>query len=354
MTICLFAALIIGMITVPAFADIPLSLYKQLERGIPINMIECSDNKTLTSSPNGRTACVYDSTAKKLESRGWVIVLQETNKIIKLDESIGFSSNDAKTDFVSQDRIIESSDDFPMTLNTVPVLIFGHPTTVIFDYPAQMRVGEINTIRLNYTFAEIDDDTGELTKKHRLPDSFEVNIGLTFPSGIEILDDDFVIINSGVTALDTPYEYTVFKSRKLVEINPSIWQQTEIQFRVNEPVNTPKDMLHTWVHAKTAHKWLKTNNGIVSVLDERPASVIGQNNKLKINQPYQEKSIFLSGESKPITEDTLPPIIDSFAEFLREHVQPTTSNMTEYLINHDGLPQSYIDELFEKYPDLNT
>ncbi len=76
---CVLALLSIVVLT-PVFAEsTPL---QQLENGTPLNEIQCSADKTLVQSQSGKPACVYENTAKKLESRGWEIVLQDLADVI--------------------------------------------------------------------------------------------------------------------------------------------------------------------------------------------------------------------------------------------------------------------------------
>ena len=71
----LLAALLIGMMIIPAYAE--SSPREQLKNGTPINQIQCSEEKTLIQSPVGKPACVFDSTLERLLVRGWSIIQVE-------------------------------------------------------------------------------------------------------------------------------------------------------------------------------------------------------------------------------------------------------------------------------------
>ena len=73
--LALFAVLFVGMMVAPAYAE--SSPREQLKDGIPINQIQCSEEKTLIQSPVGKPACVFDSTLERLLVRGWSIIQVE-------------------------------------------------------------------------------------------------------------------------------------------------------------------------------------------------------------------------------------------------------------------------------------
>ncbi len=82
MTVMVIMPLLVFVLLVPAglnihtFAesDTVLSPYKQLKQGVLLQEIQCNDEKTLLQK-NNRPACVYASTADKLEARGWSVVV---------------------------------------------------------------------------------------------------------------------------------------------------------------------------------------------------------------------------------------------------------------------------------------
>ena len=70
--LALFAVLCVGMMIIPAYAE--SSPREQLRDGIPINQIQCGEEKTLIQSTAGRPACVFDPTLERLLVRGWSII----------------------------------------------------------------------------------------------------------------------------------------------------------------------------------------------------------------------------------------------------------------------------------------
>ena len=70
----LFVVMGIGLLTMPAFADVSSSPLKQMKMGVPINEIQCTTNKILMQSPSGKPACLSENTSAKLADRGYTIV----------------------------------------------------------------------------------------------------------------------------------------------------------------------------------------------------------------------------------------------------------------------------------------
>ena len=69
----LLSILVITSTSSPIYAEF-MSPLKQINDGIANDMIQCNTGKVLVESSSGKAACVYDSTAKKLENRGWKII----------------------------------------------------------------------------------------------------------------------------------------------------------------------------------------------------------------------------------------------------------------------------------------
>ena len=70
----LFVVIGIGLLTIPAYADVSSSPLKQMKMGVPINEIQCTTNKILMQSPSGKPACLSENTSAKLSDRGYTIV----------------------------------------------------------------------------------------------------------------------------------------------------------------------------------------------------------------------------------------------------------------------------------------
>ena len=196
-----------------------------------------------------------------------------------------------------------------------------------------MKVGQKYSIYLNYTYSTVP-------RAYLLPDSFEVDVGLVFGDGIEVLSEEFGPVTTGVRYGGTPYEYSTHHTAKLVDVDYEVWQQDEIRFRINEPVNGEGAILLAKVGLTHTYRWLETDgDGTVTLLNEKPVAdaVHGEERR------NTSRSI-----STP--EDWLPPIDDHLYEFLRDQVKP----LEDVRQSLEGYPQEFIDEIFRKYPDLET
>ena len=75
----LAAVIAIGLLTVPAYADVSSSPLKQMKMGVSINEIQCNPDKVLMESPSGKPYCLSEGTATKLADRGFSLVVLKEN-----------------------------------------------------------------------------------------------------------------------------------------------------------------------------------------------------------------------------------------------------------------------------------
>ena len=111
---------------------------------------------------------------------------------------------------------------------------------------------------------------------------------------------------------------------------------------------TPRDYLGIFIEHGGDRKWFLTTGDTVSLLDEMPPQLAGASGEFipyTADDPRAYHGITIPEDPN---NPTYPPIPE-YAYFLKHHIQ--TDNMTQYLLD-DGLPQSYIDELFAAHPEL--
>lgn len=308
-TIAYLAAAAIAVLAAPAAADGAFPTpHRQHSDGIPLEAILCNDSMVLVESPRASPACVTDQTAQRLAERGWKAVLPP------------------------EGRTIINSAEFPRPGQSAPEA-YGRPT-VIFDYPSRMEVGQEYSIYVNYTYSTVP-------RAYLLPDSFEVDVGLTFGDGIEVISKGFGFELTRVHYGATPHAYSIHRTAKLVDVDYEVWQQDEIRFRINEPVNGEGAVLHAKVGLTAAYRWMETSeDGAVRLLEEPVADALHG----EAERRNTSSSISTPGE-------WLPPIIDDdLYKFLRDYVKPY-EDVRKHL---EGFPQEFIDELFRKYPDLEN
>ena len=108
-----FSVLAIGLL-VPAYAatNDTLSPLKQMKMGIPIDEIQCNDNKKLMQSTSGKPACVTVDTSVRLLDRGYSFV-------IFMKEEITFEENPSfEPEFVISDNKAKDSLSFSDIVET--------------------------------------------------------------------------------------------------------------------------------------------------------------------------------------------------------------------------------------------
>ena len=324
----LFVLVAVSMI-VQSSADIPSPL-AQYNSGIPIQDMQCRDSMILMEKPSGAPACA--NSVERLQQMGWTVV----------DKQDAYRVSQDSADDVSSKRIIVYSDDLPPSPEPKP---YGAMPTVVFDYPEQVSIGKVNTIRMNYTFADLDniDD---------IPNPFDSFVTMTYETGVEVLNDDMRILNGSIIAKGYPdLEFRKYSANRTFQIDPSGQHQYEIQFKVTEPPKPRSGLFAINLHFAALDKWLHHNNGTITIGDPPPPpkGASGSIENRLADDPYVGKAIEIPDDPD---NPTMPPI-DGFAELLRKYILPTTPNLRQYLIDAD-MPTDYIDELFTKYPDLDT
>ncbi len=70
----LLTIITIGITAVPAYAASPGSPLDQFNSGVPLHMIQCSDDKLLMKSPAGKPLCIASVSGDKLSDRGYSFV----------------------------------------------------------------------------------------------------------------------------------------------------------------------------------------------------------------------------------------------------------------------------------------
>ncbi|RNJ79819.1 MAG: hypothetical protein EB829_01370 [Nitrosopumilus sp. H8] len=148
-----------------------LSPHVQLESGIPLEEIQCTDEKILLESPRGTPACVWEPSVEKLVQRGFVLVPQVMDKA-DADKPVDAMPKDADKPAVTDDSDISSnstvSEESKQTLNIGEINI-----------PEEDRVTEVIIFKtnadhiLNFTDAIPQDDTYDYDLKMSPTDTYE-------------------------------------------------------------------------------------------------------------------------------------------------------------------------------------
>ena len=343
---CILALLAFGALT-PAFAE---SILQQLENGTPLNEIQCSTDKTLVQSQTGKPACVYEDTAKKLESRGWGIVLQDTAYSLQpdwlesdkehLDENgtlnsvLVVGSSPVESEFRSGELITHS----------MYTACFGKlPSNISLEVPRRAELGEFFDARIVISFEGHDEQYWQ-------NNCFDHNLNIRYPPNYNAVGNELL---EGVEAGNPDYLPPIISRGVFVENMEYNRPPITFQMKIDEP----KDGVYDFgsIGVSSNHATVKTivytqiNNGSVYFSDEKFAS--GQSDE---NRP------------KPKPENYLPPNLKfkqhnqtGEGEILFEWVAESLENemreeTVESLIRGLGLDDDYLREFLEAYPKFKT
>ena len=193
----LFAALTIGIVTMPSFATIEFtSPMKQWNNGTPLNEILCNRDKVLMQSPSGKPNCISLETSLKLETRGYSLVelsqkISEdmfdanikssmTNKTINLTDEI--SLNAKNPDDLKSYSLENNTSHYsggtprPNAENIIVSHSFSTDTIVI---------GEPFTLTYNFSWIDYDSNGEIIILNDVVPERSFFLGGANIPSGFD-------------------------------------------------------------------------------------------------------------------------------------------------------------------------
>ena len=167
------AAVVLSGIMSAASAETVPSPLQQVQNGVPIGEIVCSENRVLILSPSGIPACVFEESVLELETRGFEFI-GEPFDMFPIKSSDMFP--------------IKSSDMASFTLWT------GDPPPVI-TMSRLPNIGETAIVEINFTNAV----WGDVTDTERYRTEF-------FETGWKV-NSEFEIVDSGGLKYETGYFY---------------------------------------------------------------------------------------------------------------------------------------------------
>ena len=345
----LFTVLAIGIMTVPAYAETQSSPLKQFNMGIPIEQIQCNENKILVQSQNDRPACVYENTAKKLESRGWEIVLQDKiNSVesteMKLDKS-NLSDNE-----ISNSTLIVGSTSFVGSESKLGELRSKSkscdgklPSSISFETPRRVELGEFFDVKAVISFEGYDEH-------YWLNNCFDNNLNIRYPPNYHAIGDN---LQEGVEFANTGYVPPVI-SKGVFSENLE-YNQPPITFQMK--IDEPKDGVYDFgsFGAFTNHDtisvtvYTQISNGYVTFSDEQFITGQSDENKPKRYDPFHLKIW------NPKPHPPQPDPSEFLFEWIVEGLEGDFSDHTAAeLINRFGLGEQYIKDFLDAYPEYKT
>ena len=382
--LALFSVLSIGLL-LPAYAD-NMPPLKQYNMGIPNDMIQCNTGKVLVESSSGKAACIYDSTAKKLENRGWTVMLSEKISMTDVSE---MEINDSI--ILDTQSINEISDVDKISVTTKASddghgMYIDYRSDTILTYPSSVNIGDEFTI--NYIIDPKNQTSNNLIEKNdaigiKTPTEFNVitESDRTFFSGIDKYEKHGRITYVFTFTDDMIDSNELNGSIKLRLDAPLIHEYDEISFHAGVFGYIPISIERTSTGIHLSHS---TNmSSLVSDDPDRYISIEGDAYTFNLESyvPQERRAV---GQSDCMTEtewnkirnnheelrkydngicitDPIPILFlpekswEGYADFLR-WVQSdfNVTNIEDYLQNSTDFTQEFIDKYLNAYPEFRV
>ena len=373
--LALFSVLAIGLL-VPVYAATSdtLSPLKQMKMGIPIDEIQCSDDKILMQSSSGKPACLRESTATKLADRGFtIVVLKEKTEInyndndpkdsISLSDSVKTQLKMTTPEFLSTNIITQTNYDEEFN----ELYSLGHAAyfwpKLNMTFPEQVRIGEPFDVVMDYTYILPDEDTRNYDdpEEQCMAESCERKIiWIVIPTYIEYLGaDDAVVegtfedflhlpVRTEITySIDPPFDNT----KPLQEIFTFVINEPDIDYRygtIDISFNGDRPAVF-YFHAAP--------NGVVYFDDELMQN-LGEGPGQLRDTPRESNAITREMRIAAGPVDGPP---EALWERFKDHMLNKKANdwldgksIREALESNPELKRSWIDKFLKFYPELDT
>ena len=286
--LALFSVLAIGLL-IPAYAatNDTLSPLKQMKMGVPIDEIQCNDNKILMQSSSGKPACLRESTVSKLSDRGFTIVVLKEN--ISIESNVELS----KTVWNSKDFVNPNKDE---TSSIAQKQNAPFPS-ISTEIPSQVRIGEEFTVIVHLDFSPNEGRSFN-------PDFSHNKMGLGFPGQFELISTDVPILDERISTLDW-YNQTRINYAFELPYTGEITYDVELVLRMNEPLFYGDEKLGL-TQASGYHdhsKWYLSTTNDVLTISPQPLFVSGSDDS---KFPDRYKKPIYHGIKEPFTPGAGP------------------------------------------------
>ena len=128
--------------TAPDPAPEQTSPVKQMREGIPLNQIQCNDQRILLESPAGKPVCVFDGTVEKLSQRGWYVVVSLEPVTDTVEEPATDTTENPTTDTPTEPISEESTD---QSIESITNTVGNSTTNTPVEEPATNTVENSTT-----------------------------------------------------------------------------------------------------------------------------------------------------------------------------------------------------------------
>ncbi len=409
----LIAIILLPIVAGDAFAETDTP-YKQFKNGVPIEEIQCREDRVLVIRDNEKAACVKEKTAEK---RDWKIIAHTFETVLadNAKESVDTIIDISKGTEISTNRITvvggvttQSDTEF------IAVPIDPNQPWTTLTYPEEFRIGEPFTINYTWTFlkyySEANGDEWPQDNLEKYPwaqhwqpyqegedengkDWWTIKRGNEYSKGtlVKIFGDDALkLFTEGFTVHDWKGEphFPPLEDKLEKELTHP-WDLEEhsasITLQFDEPINPPNhrysikvgtnDVYSFYVHfdgnkgyiGTEYMKWFTSNTPSASALAEEDLSnpyVCWTDERWnhfsdeRKRWEYAWPSTDCVGKSRPSSNTGIPPSIEEQIETSvigwKDWIDRNgiTENIQDYLENTLGVPSNEVERFFEKYPHL--
>ena len=260
---------------------------QQVQNGVPIGEVVCSDDRVLMVSQTGMPACVFEESVLELETRGFEFIGEPFDMFP-----------------------IKSSDMFPIKSSDMAdsTLWTGYPPPVI-TMSRLPNIGETAIVEINFTNAV----WGDVTDTERYRNKY-------FETGWKV-SSEFEIVDSGGLKYETRYFYGTneiadYRYSEFTPLNPGESKTYRIEVRAVEEGKS----------AVSAYGYETTEAAIVVYLDDEE-TMLAQDHMARYPEMHERTARTVSDKDQPPK-----PLTDEESRALEQNVQePTHEELIEFI-----------------------
>ena len=341
-----------------ASAETVPSPLQQVQDGVPIGEVMCSEDRVLMVSPSGSPACVHTTSTGNLLQRGFVLV-------------------------ITQDTSVDNPDKFPAryTYEFNPSHgSTGHaigrgmpPVSFTIDIPSSFVIGQNVTIPYSYSWQYSNGTSIYEQRGMSEPDAYVGVMSLTIPDEFTLSNDN-AVVHFGFGDLRTPHYITTFL---IHDMSSELTFNGTINLRLDSTMYHDRDVFSVSSHgydfqvqrtdtgARLVDPALLTDQYDLEHLnafirgdynngpDGRYAKLYGAVNGTFVHTPLTTQSSSTQRAEEPQEDLYIPKAgWPEFAEFLRSEIEfRNITNAGDWMIEND-LSKEFVTGFLKAYPEF--
>ncbi len=336
---------------------------KQLNSGVSLFDVQCNGDRVLADRSNDRIACVYESTAIKLN---WDII--PTTQNIEGDYTIGshntILTTDENTNPISDKITSITNIGNEITENKIGNILGGYDPyfwpQYTLSFPEEVMVGEPFDVVLDYTFVIPDlneNELGEIVKDYEEYDErCEINycidkkIWIGRASNVDLIDrPDYELYHKGVGT-----KYTIEFSGESGTVHPTFDNTQSLSETFTLVINRPDnnyfygDFNISFPQSGDESVYYHIAPDNVVYLSDEPQYKVGEGPSSLIEKPLVITPMEESNELHNMPVE----VMEGLAEFLKEF-HPDELDYESFL-RAENLTEQSIEKFFELYPEMRV